>query len=463
MTSLRLSVAVTGLLVLTLSACSSPTPAPTPSPAPGQPTVAPGDPSPGASPGPSQAPGVSGSPAADLLPPEPQPALPGIYLPAGFLARGTDHFAQIQAPTNCATLSAVLGAGQWAVTDEAHLTIPTPGPGETAAPMPDLTPPSWLLLHWGDQTAVARVGGDETGCLAQIWRLPKLDYEMHGAIESAGQAESLQVQCAVGLGMAELGFFYFGDDGTIYSMSTTVPLKVGSHAVPLETEIRAGDGLGIGVDDFFPLIYGGQPEPEDGPRAEQYGPADPEGGWQGTIDITSTEPLVGEIRLDDLRNAADERLSLTTGFRCDLRPGALARAAEEAANATPSPAPSPSPAPGHITVEIGSGPHAGTHEAESGDAMCSLNALGEGWLISYSAIEPVAGELQALNLTMPEAGGQANVTMYFGEDFERDWFLVDDADATVLDNDTNVEFSVTGRENGIDFTITFLCNNVARF
>ena len=448
--------------VLTL-ACGGPTPpAPTPTPL-GSP---PAEGSPGASPGPSVDLGGSFSPVdlGAVADHPPQPMLPGLYLPAGTLAQGTDHYALIQARMDCPTLTAVLGAGQWAVTDEAHLTIPTPRPGETAQPMPNLTLPSWLLLHWGDESAVARVGGDENGCLAQVWRLPSIDYAMHGAIESAGQATALQVECVVGAGMAELGFFYFADDGTLYSLSTTVPLKVGSHAVPVETEVYAGSGIGITVDQMFPVLYGGEPEPSDGPRGEPYAPADPEGGWQGSVEIAGTDPLVGQITLDDMRNAADERLSLTTGFRCELRPGVLSRAAEEAANASPTPAPSPSPAPGEVTIKIASGAHAGTHHALSAEATCSLGLFRGGrWTVTYGASEPVQGELQTLTLDLPADGGKSNVQMIFGDDFDKDWFSDDNANATVDDQGTSVAFTVAGHASGTDFTIDFVCNDVARF
>jgi hypothetical protein len=455
---LRAAIAATALLAIAIAACGGPTPAPTPSPVPGQPTGGPGEPSPTVSPG------ANGSPAADLLPPEPQPALPGIYLPAGFLARGTDHFTQIQAPTDCATLTDVLGAGQWAVTDDAHLTIPTPGPGETAQPMPDLNPPNWLLLRWGDQIAVARIGGDETGCLAQIWRMPELDYEMHGAIESTGRAVSLQVQCVVGAGAAELAFFYFGEDGTLFSVSTTVPLKVGNHDVPFETEVYAGSGVGITVDQMFPVLYGGQPEPQGGPQAEQYGPNDPASGWEGSIAVTSIEPLTGQLALENLRNAAGETLSLTADFRCDLRPGALSRAAEEAANATPTPAASPSPQPGFVRVEIASGPHAGVHEATGPEATCAFGFMREGeWMIQYSAPELIPGELQSLSVSTPQDGGKSNVQMFFGDDYQNDWFSDSDANGTVDDYGTDVQFTFTGRAAGSDYTITFDCFDILRF
>lgn len=458
--------ALAGAVIILAVGCGSQTPPPNPSGSL-QPSGSPAVTGPAPSGSATNPPGPVESPGSDLLAPEPQTAFPGLYLPAGFLAQGTDHFALIQAPFDCPTLTGVLAAGQWTLADRAFVPIPTAAPGQSPQPMPDLNLPEWLLLRWADDTAIARIGGDQTSCLAQVWRLARSQYVAHGAIESTGEASALQVMCAAGDGVAEIGAMNFGADGTFFSFQTTVPLRVGRHSLDAETELTAGP-RGPTIAQAFDALYGGAPtmEEPDIPGIEPYYPAGFETGsleWQGSMEVTSIDPLLGQIEFEDLTNEAGEELTLTTPFRCDLPSRQLTRAAEAAANATPSPAPSPTPAPGVLSVTIATGPHAGTQQLTSPDLTCNLGLFGPGdWTASYSAAEPVSGDVQSLMITV-DANGKADVFMIMGDDFEDDWFNTDSAQATVTDNGASVDIAVTGRAAGTDFTIEFLCNDVARF
>lgn len=451
-----------GAVVMLAVGCGSQTPPPNPS---GSlvPSSSPAVTSP--APSASAAPTADGSPGSDILAPERQPAFPGLYFPAGFLAQGTDHFALIQAPFDCPTLTDVLRAGQWTMVDRGAVVMPTQDPAQPtpAVAIPDFSLPEWLLLHWGDEYAVARVGGDENGCLAQVWRLSNGDYAAHGAIESVGRANALQTMCAAGNGIAEFGALYVGADGTFFSLQTTVPLKVGSHPIDQDTELRAGP-VGPTVEMAFRLLFGGVSEEEQARfDIDPYFPEDPAEGWPGSIEVTSVDPLVGEIHFEGLRNEAGDQQTLSTGFRCDLRPGRLTAAAEAAANATPSPVPSPSPAPGHLSVDIAAGPHAGTQQLTSPDMTCSLGLFGTGdWTVSYNAPEYVAGEVQSLTVTA-HANGKADVFMTLGDDFDRDWFNTDSAQAEVSDHGASVDIVVNGRGADSDFTIAITCYDIVRF
>lgn len=481
------SLRVPGLGVAVLAfvgvACGGPNPPPAPTasdgvaasaapsgalPSDGGPSGTPGPSGqPGSSPEPGASPPPAGAPAADLVAPVPQPALPGLYLPAGTLAQGSDHYALIQARMDCEALTAALGAGQWQIVDRAALAIPTPDPAASAPPMPELTPFEWILLRWGDEAAMARVGGDENGCIAQVWRLARLPYAATGAIESAGEAQSLQMLCVAGGGVAQIASIHVADDGTLFSVSTQVPLERGTHPITMETELSAGQAE-VDVEMFFRGLYGQQPG-GDGEAipdaAEPYFPADFEAGaWEGSIEVTSVEPLTGEIVFRNVRNEDGDALELRTGFRCDLPPGQLARAAEQSAEATPGPDATPTPAPGQVTVQIASGPHAGSHTATSADATCSANLFGDGkWHATYSQAEPIAGDLQSLTLTVPADGQRTDVFMIFGDDFERDWFNTDDATTEITDDGSSVTFDVTGRDAGTEFEIEFVCYDIARF
>lgn len=452
-------------------ACGGPTPPPQPTPSP----------SPGGSPATSPVPGQSAMPTTSGAPGPspsfavgpgglgelpPQPSLPGLYLPAGVLAQGTDHFAMVQARLDCQTLTGVLSAGQWTLVDRGAIVMPTLDPAQPtpAVALPEFTLPDWLLLRWGDEYAIARVGGDENGCLAQVWRLAHVDYAASGAINSTGQANALPIRCAAAGGIAELSAFYIGADGTFFSLETTVPLLVGSHPINLDSELGAA-AVGPTVEMAFPLLFGGVSEDEQTRfDVEPYFPEDPAAGWPGTIEVTSLDPLIGTITFDGVRNESGELLTLTAPFRCDLPSHQLARAADEAANATPSPQPSPSPAPGNLVVNIASGPHAGPHQVTSPDLTCSLGLFGPGdWTASYGAAEPVAGEVQSLTVTA-HANGDADVLLMLGDDLENDWFNTrDDTQAEVTDHGASVDIAVSGHAANSDFTIDITCYDISRF
>lgn len=461
----RAAVLATLALALLL-ACGGPTPPPQPTPS-GAPIGSPGvDASPGAtSPsGPVPSPSFAFDPGA-LAERPPQPNLPGLYLPAGVLAQGTDHFALIQARMDCPTLKAVLGAGQWSVIDHGSLVLPTQDPAQPTpeVPLPELTPPDWLLLRWGNEYAFARVGGDENGCLAQVTRLARAPYAAHGAIESSGEGAAMQVMCAAGSGVAEIATVYFGDDGAFFSFQTAVPLEIGSHPLDEDTDLEAG-ARGPSVEAAFALFYGGATDnaEEEIPGIEPYAPADLSVAvWPGSLEVASIDPLVGTINFEGVRNEAGESLTLTAPFRCDLPLGQLTRAAEQ--QAEPTAVPSPSPAPGRLSVEIAEGPHAGPQELTSSDVTCSLGLFGAGdWSASYVAPEPVAGEVQSLTVTA-HANGKADVFMTLGDDFDHDWFNTDSALVEVSDHGASVDIAVTGHSADSDFTIDIICYDIFRF
>jgi hypothetical protein len=436
--SRRLALLVIAMLALS---CGSPSPPrPTDRPTDGQPSGSPPDLDAG----------------ADMLAPGGQPALAGIYLPEGMVARGTDHYAFIQSPTDCETLAAVLGAGQWTLSERVAVVAPSPDP---SAGIPPFQLPEWLLLRWASDALVVRLGGDSNGCVAQVWRLARLPYSASGAVESSGEAMALTLLCAPGGGSAELLPIYLADDGTAFTLRMLVPLELGRHAVDAETEVGLGK-LDFDVDDVFRALAGqvaGAGVDEE--SFDAFYPADLEGGqWEGRVEVTALEPLTGEIVLENLQDERGRSLSLRAGFRCDLPPGQLTRAAE------PTPTGSPAPAPGTVTVEISGGPHAGRHDISSAEVKCSYNISGDKqWLATYGPAEPPpAGELQSLLITT-SPGAKASVFMIFGDNIDRDWIKTETATAKVTDAGGTVELDLSGGASGITFKIVFTCRDIGRF
>lgn len=395
--------------------------------------------------------------ASELLPPDAGLALPGLYLPAGTVGRGSDHYAFIQSPAACDELVAVLRAGEWTVTDQLSPPLPSSDP---EAGVPEIPPIQWLTLRWADDMAVARVGGDASGCVAQFWRLAHVPYTASGVFESAGEATQMQLLCVAAEGEAQIGTIYVAPDGVVYSLGAQMPLEVGSHPLDENTEVSIGRSELDIADLSRGLFSGGLVDGLDDDALSAFFPADLESGqWQGSINVTSIEPLTGEIVLEDLRDEAGRSQSLRSGFRCDLPPGQLTRAAEAEAGPSPSPAPA-----SKLTIDISAGPHAGTHEIESPEVSCSFDLLSnEAWLISYSAPgDPVQGELQTLLITVPAGGARSSVTMFFGDDFEDDWFDTDRATGEVTDGGDTADLAVTGTASGVDFEVTIACAAVDR-
>lgn len=437
-------------------ACTSTPPRPTD---PGQPTAQPsGVPNP-TGPLPSGTGDSIGDTAFDLLPPDPALTLPGLYLPAGTVGRGSDHYAFIQSPAGCDELVAVLRAGEWTVIEDLTPPMPTADPD---AGVPDIPPVRWLTLRWADDLAMARVGGDDNGCVAQFWRLAQVPYAASGVFESTGEATQLQLLCVAAEGEAQISTMYVAPDGVVYSLSAQMPLEVGSHPLDENTDVELGrtdmDITALTRAMFSGGIEGGA---GDVPMTGFF-PADLESGqWQGSVDVTTIEPLTGEIVLEDMRDEAGRSQSLRSGFRCDLPPGQLRRAAEGAPQEGPTPTPTP---PSRLTVDIASGPHAGTYEIESTEISCSFDLLSDdAWLVSYSAPgDPVQGDLQTLLATVRPAGARSSVTMLFGEDFENDYFNAERATAEVNDAGDTADLVVTGRASGVDFEVTIACATVER-
>lgn len=448
-------------VVLLAAACGSPTP-----PAPTSP------PEPSATAGPTISPPPTGAPsdttdaAADLLEPADQPALRGIYLPAGMRVRSSDHYAFIQSPTDCDTLSNILDAGQWRVAERLSVPMPTPNP---EAGIPAIEAPEWLLLRWADDVAMARLGGDENGCVAQIWRVSRQPVSAIGAFEAEGDASALQLLCLSGGGTAGLSMMYVGPDDLRLMIETAVPLEIGTHPIDLETEISIGRS-DVGVFELFQLLAGGLDEDGGGIGEDAFAnffPADYEAGeWEGSVSVTSIDPLIGEINLENLIDERRRSQSLRAGFRCDLPPGQLTLAAAETRQ-TPPPEPEPTAAPaaGTVVVTVESGRHAGRHEVASTDVFCSYNLMGDNtWDAGYGAPDAPAGEIQTVNVSMPDGGGETSAFVTFGDDFDHDWFNDDAASGEVTDRGDVVEFTVTGTSYaGIAFEVTITCTDIARF
>jgi hypothetical protein len=461
------------LAALMLVGCGGPTPPPPPSAATSQSAsqIPIGSTPPDGGLAPSGAPPQGTPPAgsddsnagSDLIGSASQPLLPGLYVPYGIGVRSTDHFAFVQSPTDCDTLVDILDSGEWHVAKRASVPIPTAEP--STPPLPDIAPIEWLLLKSADEAAYARVGGDETGCVAQVWRLPRLSYAASGdALTTSGDASEFQVLCAAGSGVATFGAMYVGQDGFVVSLNSTVPLVVGSHPIDKDTELSMGQ-TAFGVDDIFSMFYEqtSDGQVQDSPVAE-FGPSNPEAGWEGEAEVTTIEPLTGTLHLQALRNEAGDSENLDIDFRCDLPPGQLTRAAEN-----PAPTGSPSPTPGEpneLTLTIAEGPHAGTEHFTGADVTCSFNLFGKDeYLVSYApSVEVADGDLSYVSVNVPKSGDKASVSMtYQGDDFEHDYFNTDNSPGTLTEAAGGVQIEASGHSAGTDFNISVNCNSVDRF
>ncbi len=400
--------------------------------------------------------------ARDLLEPHAQPLLPGLYLPEGVLVSGTDHYAFVLTQLGCDELAAIIDSGQWQVEDRVAWPLPTPNPAEG---IPELPSTDWLLLRSGTENAIARIGGDEDGCAAQVWRISHQPVAASGAVEAAADVPAVQLFCGTAGGGAGFAMTYIGPGDVRFSIESEVPLEIGTHPLSPHTEVLVGRS-DIGQFELFQAFADPDGAAMDESAFDAWFPADGDADNWGSVTVTSVEPLVGEMSFKNLADERGRRLSLTAGFRCDLPVGQLARAAEmPRETATPDTEPTPAPA-GRLVMTIASGPHAGTHEIESTNISCSYNLLGgDSWNAGYySDDEPRTGELQTVNVSMPTGGGSASVLATLGDDFDADWFNDNDASGELEDRGDVVEFFVSGTAaNGVGYEIAITCTDVGRF
>jgi hypothetical protein len=402
---------------------------------------------------------------AELLPAENQPLVPGLYLPSGVIARSTDHFAFIQSPTDCNTLTAILGAGEWQVVEHAALPIPSADP---SFPMPVISPPEWLLLKSGEGTAFVRIGGDDAGCVAQLWRVARVPFTASGdVINQSGEASEFQTMCAAAGGMATFGGIFIADDGTVISLSSSVPLVMGTHPLGVDQELSMGQTTLDERQVFEALFAHAQgDEDEDEVPVTDFFPPDPESGWQGSAEVTSIDPLIATLKFEEARDESGDTQSLQIDFRCDLPPGQLKRAAE---NPTPTESPVPSGTvaqPNRLSVTLAEGPHAGTLEFSGDEITCSQNLFGQDeYLLSYSpSAELVPGDLTGVTVTVPASGTKTEVFITFeGEDFEHDFLTTKEATGDVTESATGANVTVTGHAGGTDFDLSITCGTVDQF
>lgn len=295
------------------------------------------------------------------------------------------------------------------------------------------------------------------GCSLSITPVPQVPVQATGVLGGTTSGRRYGLRCIDVAGVAAVKVAYETEAGWAF-VDLEFPFTEGTHEAS-QVQVLAGT-----VDrSLWQLAADAAAEGVEGiedPRLIEF-----EAQAPGSVSVTSTDPLAGTIDLPSLVGEDGERLSLSAGFDC-AETEVYPPLDEDPEGPAESIAPQPTPAgAGIATITIASGTHAGSHEVASPNVSCSYNLFGDdSWNAGYfNEDEPRPGELQTLNVTLPEGGGRTSVLMTFGDDFDDDWFNASDATGEVIDAGDVVEFGVGGRSSGIDFEVDIVCYDIARF
>jgi hypothetical protein len=429
-----------------------------PLPSGGAPSV-----SPGTTPGPSGVPAPSGGPAPSgsgpLVTPGPifspvslaTALIPGLPLGSDVQLRGNEYLAEAHTSLNCDAFAGWLQAGDWII--DGRLENPQPSP----APSPDAQSPSgafFSISRPGD-AGVVRTGSRDSGCGGTITRLSRQRLEATGDVALTADALAYPVGCSPSAAqMVTFWVVYFGDDGTVASVRTDMPLALGDHQLTnVELRIGSSDRRPSNALDLF-LFPTTDALDQFSTGLGSYAQGTPSSAH---VTLTSIDPLIGTLLLTGLELSGGGTQSLTAGFRCDAPNHTLTDAANMALP-TPTPVPTPPPA-GHLEVQVG---NAIDEQVDGPDVKCSFLDYGGGdtrWQLSY-LVSPDALKVQ---LTVP-ASGSPFVTIGKGNlSFAADGSGGSHLEATVEERGSGVDFVADGNDfGGAPIHLEAQCLAVAR-
>jgi hypothetical protein len=420
------------LLAGILAACGGPTPTPR-----GQ-----------ASPGPTGPGGPQAS--GDRFPlPSIQPTIPGLYTDSSVYAVGDEQVALLLFSLSCRSLADLIAAGEW------HEVVRILGPanlGPNVTPPPSLPDTGWLVLERGAERLTVQLGG-RSDCSAWAVRTAVVPVQLSGSFQASGQAILDQDGCRTSAGVAtmRLSLAPQGSDVRV-AVTLAVPLKLGEHVLDIETvelvvaraplsqrEIIAARQAALRAGERVDL------EPPAG--ATVFAAPSPSAA---RVTITSTDPLVGELRLDGWLARDGGSASLTAGIACHL-PGRELSRAVAAAGGTPGGSPGPTGGPGtpsrppagsgagQLSVTFSGGADAGTKNASSADISCQYGQERPGaWSLGWGGVDERPGNVIGLIASAPITGrtGAANnpaMTIYVAgpDGAERQYGMGGDAGGTL--------------------------------
>ncbi len=322
----------------------------------------------------------------------------------------TEYGGHLYSTIPCVELVTVLGAGEWRLA----VTLPIPALDRK----PDSPPAGyWVMLERGPETLFAQLSGDPY-CSGTVTRSSAQSVLARGVVAADGTTEASQERCFAAEGIAEITSVYWGPGDLRATLEVTVLLRAGRHALdPGRYELTIGRSQ-LTRRDLYQQLLRQFAEPSPSAEPEISGTEFvPDEKSTAFVTITSVDPLVAEVELNDLRDADGRSQSFRAGFRCDLAEHRLTAAAA----ATPRPTPTPTPAPlgGKFRLEVRTGPVAGIYEADSAEEItCSLGLFREDeYMIQYAPAAEDA-ELTYLQLTLanPE-GGEGAVRFRLGAAF----------------------------------------------
>jgi hypothetical protein len=390
----------------------------------------------------------------------------GLYRVAGMTVNVGEHAAAVQATVSCTALIEILTAGEWSVGATAELPLASPRV-EGGAEI------HWLVLERGEQAVFAQLGGNGDTCGGKLFRSTRQMIEAHGAVEASGEAMLGQQSCMVGGGKALTSLLYFGPGDYFGSLDLSILIRLGE--VPVEdltlTATRSTRQWRDLVEDIRRQSASGSMEDVQRDLGQEYWEGE---AYEGSVTVTSLDPLVGEVRLEGLTDGQGATQSFRGGFRCDLPPGQLAAAAEEAATATPRPTATARPA-SELRLEVAGGPKAGTYTATK-EVSCSRGLMRpEEWLVTHSPGGGAAdGEVSFLHLTVsaPSDGGRSTeprLSVFIGTGMENHLEIAPgdtrgSGTATITRAGSGAAVEVSGRTadgTGVELSVT--CGAVDEF
>ncbi len=268
-------------------------------------------------------------PAADLS--ADYAAFPGLYWTGEQIATGGEHSVRVLSARPCAELLDLLSAGEWRATER----LDSP-PGQFRFP-------SLLLLERGEAVAMARADsldpvtstvtaeaaplaiGEQ--CRAQVSQMSPQPVEAGGAETAQGDARiypylgGCRTFTAGSQVVLDVVLMYEGpgDFRALLVMALPAPVSLGEHALEAEglsltifrSEQRYFEFMGEG---YAQIRAGLEMKPQALAAARSFSAASL---TPGTLTVTGTAPLEGQIDLTHLADEAGATQTFRAGFQCN--------------------------------------------------------------------------------------------------------------------------------------------------
>jgi hypothetical protein len=224
----------------------------------------------------------------------------GFYFTDRMLATANDGAASVRASTSCAGLLAALGASQW----EVRVISQTP---------------YIAVIERGDSFGLIRASGDSTLCSVNIALGTLQAVATTGPETYNGKVRMYPFQCLKAGDTVSMMLIYEDPSGDFRMLlSTTIPAATGSQALTG----KAVEQLVVGrsASSIFDLFKASASSKSDALPSWAHAVGPDDSGAPGTVNVTSTDPLSGEMTLSGLRDEAGRPATVKAGFRCNSGP-----------------------------------------------------------------------------------------------------------------------------------------------